>query len=79
MAGTGKECRHHVGVDRTLYLARKIDPSVTKVGVQKVVKCCERCQSIDPAPAVHKRGKLGSLEIGRDWKSMSHTTEKFYS
>ena len=49
---------HHVGVDRTLYLARKIDPTVTRHAVQRVVSGCERCQSIDPAPVMHEGGEL---------------------
>ena len=35
---------HHLGVDRSLYLARKVDPAVTRQSVQRVVKGCERCQ-----------------------------------
>ena len=51
--------RHHMCVEKTLYLARKPDPSVTKVEVKEVVKSCERCQSIDPAPVMHKKGEIG--------------------
>ena len=53
-----------MGVDRTIYLARKIDPSVTKAEVKRVVRRCERCQSIDPVPVTHRKGKIGLLEIG---------------
>lgn len=49
---------HHMGVERTLYLARKLDPSVTKGAVKKVVGGCARCQSIDPAPVTHCPGEL---------------------
>ena len=49
---------HHMGVDRSLYLARKVDPSATREDVKAVVKSCERCQRIDPAPITHKPGKL---------------------
>ena len=49
---------HHLGVDRSLYLARKVDPVVTRQSVQRVVKGCERCQRIDPAPAVHEGGEI---------------------
>ena len=55
---------HHVGVDRTLFLARKVDPSVTRDAVQRVVRGCERCQSIDPAPVVHAKGEIG---VCRNW------------
>ena len=46
---------HHVGVERTLFLARMIDPNVTRRSVQEVVSGCEMCQSIDPAPVVHSK------------------------
>ena len=35
--------KHHMGVDRTLHIAIKIDPMITKAEVKKVVKRCERC------------------------------------
>ena len=47
---------HHMGVDRSLYLTRKLDPTVTRQSVQRLVKGCERCQRIDPAPMVHEGG-----------------------
>lgn len=59
---------HHVGVDRTLFLARKIDPTITRRAVQQVVRGCERCQMIDPAPVVHHRGELGVRE---NWKRLA--------
>ena len=49
---------HHLGVDRSLYLARKVDPAVTRQSVQRVVKGCERCQRIDPAPTAHEGGEI---------------------
>ena len=54
--------QHHMGVDRTLFAARQVDPSVTREEVMKVVKSCERCQSIDPAPVSHSPGVLSVLE-----------------
>ena len=57
--------RHHMGVERTWFLAKKIDPSVSKDSVKEVVKSCERCQSIDPAPTSHKGGDLGVNETWR--------------
>ena len=56
---------HHVGVERTLFLARKVDPGVARGSVQRVVRGCERCQSIDPAPVVHTRGEIGVDETWR--------------
>lgn len=55
--------RHHMGVDRTLFLARKIFPGTSRDAVKKVVQSCERCQSIDPAPVTHKGGGLSVSEV----------------
>ena len=49
---------HHLGVNRSLYLARKVDTTVTRQSVQRVVKGCERCQRIDPATMVHEGGEI---------------------
>eukprot|EP00794_Sanderia_malayensis_P013419 gene13419-14795_t len=57
-----------MGIEKTLYLARKIDPSVTKTEVKEVVKCCERCQSIDPAPVTHNKGEIGNA---KNWKRLA--------
>jgi len=51
--------KHHMGVERTWYLAKKVDPQITKEQVKRVVKNCERCSRIDPAPGVHDVGELG--------------------
>ena len=56
---------HHLGVDSSLYLARKVDPTVTRQSVQRVVKGCERCQRIDPAPMVHEGGEIW---VTGNWK-----------
>ncbi|KAF2354244.1 Integrase catalytic core [Trinorchestia longiramus] len=50
--------KHHVGVDRPLYLARKMDPNISREDVKRVVRACERCQSIDPAPLKHETGEV---------------------
>lgn len=34
---------HHMGVNRTLFLTRKVDADVTRKSVQKVVGNCDRC------------------------------------
>ena len=56
--------QHHMGVDRTFFLARQMDPEVRRADVRKVVRSCEKCQSIDPAPVTHERG---SLSITDTW------------
>ena len=57
-----------MGVDRTLYLARQLNPEVSKKEVQKAVGSCEQCQSIDPAPSRHREG---SLHVDRDWSGLA--------
>ena len=59
---------HHMGVERTLFLARKIDPGVTKDTVKRVVRDCIECQSIDPAPVVHQGGSLG---VACNWRRIA--------
>ena len=72
---------HHLGVERTLYLAQKLDPSVTRADVKSVVKNCEKCQRIDPAPVTHVVGELG---VDENWKRVAidvthYRTAKFLS
>ena len=59
---------HHMGVDRTLFVARRVDPAVTREKVKQVVRECDRCQAIDPAPVVHEPG---SLKVESDWKRLA--------
>lgn len=60
---------HHVGVDRTLFLLRKIYSNVTRRAVQEVVSGCEMsCQSIDSAPVVHNKGEIGVKE---NWRRLA--------
>ena len=48
----------HPGVRRTLYFAKRVDPSVLKSAVRAVVRECQECQSIDPSPVRWPKGKL---------------------
>ena len=59
---------HHLGVDRTLFIARKIDPTVSRDAVKRVVRECEACQSIDPAPVSHE---VGNLWVDENWKRLA--------
>ena len=60
--------QHHMGVDRSLYVARLVDPSVARDNVRKIVKSCQKCQSIDPAPVTHNPGELN---VSEDWKRVA--------
>jgi len=57
---------HHLGVDRTLYLARLCFPDavVRREEVKRVVQSCVRCRSVDPAPVTWS---AGSLEVDSNW------------
>lgn len=64
----GLHDRHHTGVERSWYLAKHVDETVKKDDVKEVVKKCERCQSIDPAPVSHTPGKLG---VEKTWSRLA--------
>lgn len=59
---------HHSGVERTLFLARKVDPSISKKAVRQVVRECVQCQSIDPAPSVHEPGEI---HVESNWERLA--------
>ena len=59
---------HHMGVERSWYLAKKVNPEVPKDEVKKAVKKCEECQRIDPEPKIHHGGHLG---VEKDWTRLS--------
>lgn len=50
--------QHHFGVDRSLYLARLVDPTVSREEMSQCIRECTQCRSIDPAPTVHEPGEL---------------------
>lgn len=52
--------RHHLGVRRTLFLAKmELGDEVERSVVQKVVQECDRCRMIDPASVRWEKGSLG--------------------
>ena len=60
--------QHHMGVERTWFLARQLDPQVSREKVQMVVKKCRQCQSINPPPSKHEGG---DLHVGVDWSRLA--------
>uniref|UniRef100_A0A5S6QNM3 Integrase catalytic domain-containing protein n=1 Tax=Trichuris muris TaxID=70415 RepID=A0A5S6QNM3_TRIMR len=58
----------HPGVRRALYFAKRRDPTVSKRVVSRIVRQCDICQSIDPAPVKWRRGKL---EVDKIWHRLS--------
>lgn len=60
--------QHHFGVERSWYLARLVNPNVTKEEMRAVVRSCGQCQSIDPSPVKHVGGELG---ISKNWERLA--------
>lgn len=67
--------QHHMGVERSWYLAKEVDPTITKQQVKEVVKNCARCQSIDPAPLQHE---VGGLEVNAVWERLAVDITHFH-
>ena len=61
---------HHMGVERTWYLAKRLDKSAEKETVKAAVRQCQQCQSIDPAPASHTLAIDVTHYAGRPYLSM---------
>ncbi|KAI0983225.1 hypothetical protein GJ496_003622 [Pomphorhynchus laevis] len=61
--------RHHLCVDRSLYLAISLGANVCREDVDNVVQNCIKCQSIDPAPLHWSEGELG-VEVN-NWKILA--------
>lgn len=60
--------QHHLGVDRTLYLARLMEPATSRQEVAEVVGNCPRCLSIDPAPVTWDKGELA---VKNNWTRLA--------
>uniref|UniRef100_A0A5S6QGD7 Integrase catalytic domain-containing protein n=1 Tax=Trichuris muris TaxID=70415 RepID=A0A5S6QGD7_TRIMR len=69
----------HPGMRRTLYFVKRLNPSATRRSVRQIIKDCQVCQAIDPAPV---RWKRGSLEVGTVWQrigvDITHCGSKSY-
>ena len=59
---------HYCGIDTTLYFARQLDPNVGRDEVDRVVKNCRECQSIDPSST---RIDGGELSVPDDWQRVT--------
>ena len=59
----------HPGVRKTLYFARReISRDVTRSQVQAVVRRCDICSSVDPAPVKWRHGKLA---VTNTWERLA--------
>ncbi|XP_076043782.1 uncharacterized protein LOC143026883 [Oratosquilla oratoria] len=59
---------HHLGVDRSLFLARKVDPNISREEVRRAMRACVRCPSIDPTSKPHAAGELNVIE---NWRRLA--------
>ena len=69
----------HPGVERTTYFVRRAHPHVTRRQVQEIVRTCEECSSIDPAPQRWAHGSLSVPDVwGRLGMDITHYNGKHY-
>ena len=62
--------QHHLGVDRTLELARELfGDAVSRRQVRKVVTRCDVCARVDPAP--RQRWKRGEVVVPGVWRRLA--------
>ena len=73
------ETSGHPGIRRTLRLCRRQSPAVDRDQVRSVVRQCQACQAIDPAP---RRWTHGSLSVAGCWERVSmdvcHVDQQLY-
>ena len=66
-------------MDRTIYFVKRAHPKVTHKQVQEVVRNCEECNSIDPAPQRWTHGSLSVPDVwGRLGMDVTHFNGKHY-
>ncbi|XP_067930843.1 uncharacterized protein [Watersipora subatra] len=58
---------HHLGVERTLYLAQQVRSDLTREQVKRELAGCEACQRVDPAPRGENLLETGSLAVEGNW------------
>ena len=60
--------RHHLGMTRTASVVKRIYPDIDQKLVAQVVKSCQMCRQIDPAPVTWEHGHL---EVDLNWKRLA--------
>ena len=58
---------HHLGIDRTLFLARQIDCNLTRQQVKQELAGCEACQRIDAALQGENMVPTADLSVDSNW------------
>ena len=67
---------HHMGVGRTLFLARKVNPTVSWGIVCKVVWVCQWCQSTDPVLSLHDAGEI---HVSNNWVRLARNITHYWN
>jgi transposase InsO family protein len=62
---------HHMGVDRTLYLARQIRSDLSREQVKGEIAGCEACQRVDPALRSENLVAKGNLSVDGNWRRVA--------
>lgn len=60
--------QHHFGVERTLHLAQLVNPEVRREDVERCVRSCVQCKTIDPPPSTHE---AGNLNVATTWSRLA--------
>ena len=58
---------HHLGIDRTLFLARQIDCNLTRQQVKQELAGCEACQRIEAALQGENMVPTADLSVDSNW------------
>ena len=58
---------HHLGIDRTLYLAKQIKSDPSREQVKLELAGCQACQRVDPALRSENFVVKGSLSVEGNW------------
>ena len=63
-----RHSEHHFGIDKTAYFVQAENPETSLKDIVSVVKHCDRCRSIDPAPV---KWEVGNLDVVHDWDRLA--------
>ena len=64
----------HMGLKRSLYLAKRLDIKISERDIQQIILNCNECQSIDPSSVKWKSGKLDITQV---WVRLAIGVTKF--
>ena len=62
---------HHLGIDRTLYIAKRIESDLSREQVKLELAGCQACQRVDPALRSENFVAKGSLSVEGNWHKVA--------